>query len=596
MSLKVWLPLNGQFENQGLLGPLTQTATPTYVNGKFGKSLASGGCSMTAEQTASVLNNEAVSICFWVYINADTGTNPTDISTTNMLFGNNGERRFSLFAYPTINDLHCSWENTDESYIIASVDAGVLPSYTWTHVAVTYQNPTIKIYINGKLIRTHTAASNADFSYATQVIYDVTWRYFNDFRIYDHCLSEKEIKEINKGLVLHYPLSSQYETGMQNKYSGSTAEGLAVYTGDFTCTKLADERGYNYKVQYTGNGTNHWKAINFGTFNFTIGKKYYYSCKIRCHNKNFNMSLRASRSDNDWVTNMIGVLVPDGEWHEYFVYQTINETYDRAGSTVTCEPVLEFYTESLLTADYVYSADFDIKDIQVIESDVYVPFIENSMISDTVADCSGFGNNGTRSGVLAHSDNSARYSASTYFDGAQYICAGRGAMVTDAITVSMWGYMDNWNDYGNMISCTQNGGWNFERSGSNTLQFALFRNGAYIAAAETVVLSSYTAGWHHFVGTYDGSTIALYVDGVLKRSTTVEGKYPIGYNTTNGIFIGAEAGDNPTTPDLGYFKGLLSDVRIYATALSVDDIKELYFTAASLDKAGNMYAYEFKED
>lgn len=599
MSLQVWLTGNNSMNNQGLLGELTQTTAPTYVDGKLGKAMSTGGYKMTAEQTEQVLNNESVSICFWIYINADDGT--TD--NRAMFFGNGGtgsnnNRKFSLFNYPTVNDFHWSWMNDgegDNAVFAVGILSGVLPSYQWTHVAVTYQNPNGTVYINGEKVATFAGVSNSStFAYETQVIHNSSYLYWNDYRIYNHCISAKEVKEISKGLVCHYPLKSQYETGQVNKYSSDVAEGWL--TGGFTRTKLEGERGYNYKFSYTGTGGNTWVAMNAGSsFSFTAGKKYYYSCKVRCHSKNFNMALRASRSDNDWVTNMTYVLNPDGEWHEYVVSQTINSTYDRAGSTLTCNPILEFYTDNLSTSGYVYSADFDIKDVQVVESDCYVPFIDNDMVSNVVSDCSGYGNNGTQVGMIAWSGDSARYSGSYDFNGTGYIKNNSFNLNATEITISFWVKIPKTITsqhflFGTFNDWTSNG-IGYWRETNNSKYEGILRSSAESSHVGLATPSLTADIWYHIVIVYTGTECILYVNGTENKRVTY-GKNgtivnPVCY-LGNSLFNG--------TPSSETDESSVSDFRVYATALSAEDIKSLYNVSASIDKTGVLFCGEVMEN
>ena len=57
MSLQVWLPLNGNLNNQGLVDwkPTLQNGTTSaYVNGKIGKALNTGGIIMPANITKQI--------------------------------------------------------------------------------------------------------------------------------------------------------------------------------------------------------------------------------------------------------------------------------------------------------------------------------------------------------------------------------------------------------------------------------------------------------------------------------------------------------------------------------------------------------------
>lgn len=220
-------------------------------------------------------------------------------------------------------------------------------------------------------------------------------------------------------------------------------------------------------------------------------------------------------------------------------------------------------------------------------------------------DCSGYRNDGKTMGSPALVEGSPKYEYCTEFGGSsKYTRAFRGAMTKDAISVCLWVYMSNWSTYGKsarMISCTQAGGWNFESASTGEIRFLAYASGTseagYVFAKDNVTAANLSSGWHHFVGTYDkdADKVCYYRDGNFISSAST-GNRPLGYHSQNGIFIGAEANTDLNFPTTPYFDGRINDVRIYATALSPEDVAELYHTPASIDNKGNFYCGEIKEE
>jgi hypothetical protein len=148
-----------------------------------------------------------------------------------------------------------------------------------------------------------------------------------------------------------------------------------------------------------------------------------------------------------------------------------------------------------------------------------------------------------------------------------------------------------------MISCTEGGGWNIESSSGKF--YCYMGTGASSNTYKNVASSQTMAslsGWNMFTLTYDGFNFKLYINSALSNTTAAyTTKTPIYYNPNNGIFIGAEASNNTTSPAGSYFNGKISDVRIYATALSADDIAELYQVPISIDNTGKVHTLDYTE-
>lgn len=74
--------------------------------------------------------------------------------------------------------------------------------------------------------------------------------------------------------------------------------------------------------------------------------------------------------------------------------------------------------------------------------------------------------------------------------------------------------------------------------------------------------------WHHAAATYDGATMKLYVDGVLKVSKSNTGSL---HTSTSDVYIG-----NQNT--INHFKGAVDEVLIYNTALTDNDVLQIFNT------------------
>ena len=184
--------------------------------------------------------------------------------------------------------------------------------------------------------------------------------------------------------------------------------------------------------------------------------------------------------------------------------------------------------------------------------------------------------------------------ARSFNGSSDFIALGRNYMYTDKLTFSVTAYMDDWSQYQSssmrLISCTEAGGWNIEPNGQ-TVRFAVYDAGkkGYNSITTSVKWTD-LSGWVQFTMVFDGTYATGYINGEqVGQSSAFSGG--IGYNSSNGIFIGAEAGSNATSPASGYFKGQIRNVHIINGIVPASQISNLDASyTLTLDKNATLTA------
>lgn len=638
MGLQVWMPMIGNINNQGLSN--LSNLSGKYVQGTcstFGKCLNVPNSSPISFTADGLVNAKKFSVCFWTLADNSTKADWNQMlqlgdKKTDGSYGSNF-RFESCTTYPRA----CSFHNNDICAITGGSRILGSSNGTWYHVCVTYDGTELKSYTNGNLIGTDVGNGG----YLTGYVQIGSANYFglmNDLRIYDEVISQKQIRSIYNLQIIHYPLNNIYEVGITNKYFGDAAEGALNYDGNYiTRTKLSNERGYKYKLSYTGTGKDMWKSLEIGShFSFTAGRTYYYSCKVRCHSKSHTqLFLRAARCGNDWVTTMVDTLNADGQWHEYTVSQTINANFNRGDGIVTCNPWVEFYTNDMSTSGMSYTFDVDIKDIQVTEGQKY-SFIANEMVTSSVSDISGYSNNasvgiGVQYSVsntslnilddsvsvndttlsvqnasvtdttLSLASNNAsvdigvqspRYDACYYFSAKSYLKFPNPIYAKKTIwglTINMWVRLDSGcGGYATILSGLNNPTSNFPWICVNTEQSGLWSDiwsntPQYGKGMPNQSLSLNT--WYMITYVFNSGSVYWYLNGTRKGDITK-------YTTLNYINADMEylalGNSYSGTQWNTNFCGWISDFRMFTTVLSADDVKALYQNSASITSTGQV--------
>lgn len=567
MSLIVWIPfVNGNCQNQGLLGVETSTlGTITYEDGKLGKAVRIG--------TGSQVSNG-------IFINS------------NLLDELGDEYSCAVWIKPTGNHVHYegailssgNWNTKRWAFGVNQTNTAVDmfgPSYNrnlaceitvneWTHLVSTFKNNVGTLYKNGEYVGTYTFNQSGDVNglqsdAANTTVGRETYAsgYFGfngciqDLRVYNHCLSPREAKELSKGLVLHYPLS------------GIGKENLVDTTKTFPV-----------------GGTGRMQNIENGVKTLGVDADTYFNIPLKT----------ALASGTTYTLSFHATDVPDGSRLTFGLGAQSTSHASHCGivdvhggyNTFTFTPGANFSTQIIM--DDIYRTGLPIVEMtyfKIEEGDAATPWIPSSNDSrytavgsdeNIIHDTSGYKYNGTIiNGGISYSGDTPRYQISTEFDG-----------ITGAIRVPFNDFVTNGDIF------TLNLWWKKKELGSKNYE-TLFggpsgfemdtRSGG--ASTLSLYMASTRGGnvfspfnfnqWYMVTLVNDGTNELYYVNGELKK--TIEKKA-----MPTGVYrIGAWASDTGQN-----YKGLISDFRIYKTALSADDILELYHTPITLSNNGTL--------
>lgn len=562
MSLVHWLPLINNF--QDIIGGAATSAAPNRflpTSGAAGKLGTGYTFNNSGIRVNDVQLTDEMSFALWVKLTTHTSCHILDLR------GVSGEAGYQPLYYGAGSGIQIYSSGGGSTYINYNLGTN------WHHLVVTISNNIGKLYVDGSYVGEGPCGVVNQKVYATigcrtsgtnpcpGIIQDV--------RIYDHALSQAEVKELSKALVVHYTFNDVLAEPTTNV---STINGWSSYTSYFV---ISERTKTGLKVYRPTNSTNTVLALSNSavTGKMAAGEIWTFSCYLYIDGKPYKCTqpdmstykysgINYYSNDDGYYTCTFTVGAPEA----WIIHAPM---FGSVGTNVMCE----------------------IDKIQFEKKDHPTPYTPTSRESMLVNEA-GYSTPRTTTALqLSTITNNGSYSG--YFDG-QTSCIDtpviKANMFTEDYTLSLWVYpLDSGRAvYFGDHQLSSIPTINFERNANGTFRY--YHNGSPDKSfANTTTPQN---AWTMLTVTYTPGTMKVYKNGALAETFSHTASIT---KDINGVMrIGR---DKRTGSDSGAapFYGYMSDFRFYTTCLSASDIAELYKTKAYITDKGDIEAHQFIE-
>jgi len=477
--------------------------------------------------------------------------------------------------------------------------SGGTVSTNWTYITATYDGSMMRLYINGGEVASASYSGGILYSTADLIIGGQTngSNYFDglidEIKIYDSALTAQEV------LDLFNSTTPEPDATPPTQPDNLTTLFVDFTTVEITWTASDDpESGVDhYNIYRDGNKISESTPTNLIDNNLLPGTTYTY--EISAVNGQGLESIKSDPLDVTTLTDTTPPSILSVQASETSVVVEFDENLDAVSATdltnydinngITIFDAVLGYdnkTVTLTTSSHqegiVYDlsvnavADFsgNAMPLSVVSYSVVLTDPElmahwklDDGVGSIASDSSGNGNDG----ILENGPvwTSGGISGALIFDGQNdqvIVDAAPLAMDTwSAISVGAWIK----NDIGvgvetdDIVSY-----WNYPSSRSWVLTH--HKNNKYfweINGKGFVTGGAVSTDWTYVMGTYDGSTMRLYVNGVQVATAPHTGGIPF---STADLIVGGQANGS------NFFDGIIDEVQIYNRALSAQEILDIY--------------------